>query len=327
MQINPRTIAEAIKGGDTIYELVLTNWGNCGVLKDANAGSLQYPAVKLNANGSIPLGVPFDTNAFTLPTIPGLAAIAISPRSNVDRAVVRYQTLPPVAATFQNLPLTSTVGLTMPCEIDQGFFNKGGVLQSETQIAVGAPLIGVQPGPIVIRADSSGWFTDQFRPLGGGSLPFGTTLGAVTSLGYNAPVWVNPELRVLLYFQGAVALPPQLRAPFHLMFHATPPTESGLIRVVPVMGRRHAKVTVRNRTAGDANVRISGIVTTVTAASNTPPFGAPDCVEVALTASTAVTANQSATFAYDHPNVAFLMIYADQAAPAGMDFSIDAFDA
>lgn len=327
-QINPRPLTDAIQLSDAIYELILTNWGNTGAARDPDNASLQYPPIKSLANGSIPYGAPTDTSVFLLPELPGVSAIAISPRSDVDRAIIRYQNNQQVPPTFANIPKVPSFAL-MPCKYDQGFFNKGGILETEQVVSVGAPLIGTQPGPIVVRAHPAGWFGDTMRPLGGTSAAFGTTLG-VGAASSEYPVWTNPELRLLLYFTGAVALPPGIRAPYHLAFGCAPPNGPAftLIKVVPIMGRRHVKVAARNRAAGAVNVKLTGTVAKLTYASNTTaPFGAVDSDELELVASTAVAGQAGAIFTLDHPGVTFLLVWANGAGVDAVDFSIDAFDA
>ena len=327
-QINPRPFSDAIQLSDAIYELILTNWGNTGAAKDRDNGSLQYPPIKSITNGSIPYGVPTDSNAFLLPEIPGVSAIAISPRSDIDRAIIRYQGNQQVPPTFANIPTVPGFTL-MPCTYTQGFFNKGGILETEQVVSVGAPLIGMQPGPIVVRAHPAGWFTDTVNPYGSGTaIPFGTTLG-VGAASSEFPVWTNPELRLLLYFTGVAALPPGIRAPYHLAFGCSPPNGPGftLIKVVPIMGRRHVKVAARNRAAGAVNVKLGGVVSRVLASNNVAPFGSVVSDELELVASTAIVGQAGTIFTLDHPGVTFLLLWANGAGIDAVDFSIDAFDA
>src|SRR5512143_1109016 len=117
-QINPRTFADAIQLADNIYELILTNWGNRGLQQDQNNGSISYPPVKSLPNGSIPI-----IGDFTLPLIPSLTAIAIAPRSTVDRCIINYTSLPQADPT---LTITATTPGTSP--IDEGFVNQGNLL-------------------------------------------------------------------------------------------------------------------------------------------------------------------------------------------------------
>jgi len=324
-QINPRTFADAKQLGDNVYELILTNWGNRGMAQDPNNGSISYPPVVTPqppiGNGSIPI-----LGQFTLPEIPSLAAIAIAPRSDIDRCIVHYVPLPQVPPTFVNLPLVPGPDL-VNCTIDQGFVNKGGILQSEQVLDTHAPLIGQQPGPIIIRAHPVAWFADRYFPLGGGpGQPYGTQLAGQT-FGYNGPIWINPELRLLLYFNGRAALPPTARAPFHLSFLCSPDATDRIIRVMPIVGRRRVRVSARNRSAVAVNVTITGTFSEVLATSNTvAPFGITDHFEVLLAASVAIAADQSNVFTIESPGVSFLIIHANTAGIGALELGIDAFD-
>jgi hypothetical protein len=300
----------------------LTNWGNRGQAQDPNNASIRYPPVKTNANGSIPIIAP----QYTLPEIPGLTAIAIAPRSDIDRCIVHYVPLQQIPSTFANLPIVPGPDL-VNCTIDQGFVNKGGILQSEQILDVHAPLIGQQPGSIIIRAHPAAWFADRYFPLGGGpGQPYGTLLGAQT-FGFNGPIWINPELRLLLYLNGRAALPPASRAPFHLVFLCSPDATDRIMRVMPIIGRRRVRVSARNRSAGVVNVTITGTFGEVIASSNTvAPFGITDHFEVLLSATVAIAGDQSNVFEIESPGVSFLIIRANTGALGALELSIDAFD-
>src|SRR5574341_2519812 len=127
--------ADANALGELIYELILSNWGIWGAKRDPENGSEQFPpvafeGVEIPINLESPLG--------------SVSGLAIAPRSQVDRCIVRYNvhrklTLPPGRPRF---------------------LNNGGVLEAETMVSVESPFIGQLPGPITIRASAAHWFAD-----------------------------------------------------------------------------------------------------------------------------------------------------------------------
>ncbi len=321
-QINPRTFAVANQLGDGIYELILTNWGNRGQLQDPQNGSINYPPVFSTANGSIPiLGTAAAPAKFTLPLLPSLFGIAIAPRSNVDRCILNYTTLP------QASPLQSQVA---PADaFVDGFVNQGGILETEQILSVQSPLIGQQVGPIIVRACEAHWFGDSYFPDGSATASglFGTAIPS-RKFGDTA-LWTNPELRLLLYLTSRGVLPPASRAPFHLtgIHHFTAGGEETLV-IVPVMGRHHVRVSFRAG-SNPAAVRVAGTFHQTTGAAG-PAFATSHDYEVPLAEPVTVPAQQAVVFScsLDHPSVSFLIVYSTGGFGAGTDveFSVDAFD-
>lgn len=335
-QINPRTFADAKQLADNIYELILTNWGNRGQKQDPNNGSISYPPLKSIPNlpgreQAIPIVPLTGTGDFLLPTIPSLSAIAISPRSNIDRCIINYASLPQTPPTLLADPFVSVL---MPCTIEQGFVNKGGILESEQLLAVGAPLIGQQPGPVIVRAHWAGWYNDVYFPLVGGGpfgQPFGTAIqdSYILSTNGSSPVaWLNPELRLLLYLNGAAALPPPKRAPFRDTFLARAPATSEIMRVLPIMGRKHVQVLC-DALGSDVTVQITGVVTLVQPSTNdgNATFANLSTEEVALSTSTLVTGGTQVIFKFDNPGLTFMIIRATSAFVTGfIEVTTDMFD-
>jgi hypothetical protein len=327
-QINPRTFADAKQLADGVYELILTNWGNRGQKQDPNNGSISYPPVQSNANGSIPIVSP--SGIFLSPPVPSLAAIAISPRSTVDRCILHFQPLNQAASTINPDPPASVL---MPCTIDQGFINKGGILETEMILSADAPLIGQLPGNIIIRSHPFGWYSDTYVPLGvpAGPIPFGTQLegGGFLTPGFGSR-WINPELRLLLFLSAKPsALPPPRRAPFHSAFQCQPPGTNEIMRVVPIMGRKRVRVSVyHNANGGGITVQLTGMFQTQQATNNTGPnFVDLNVTEVQLAAPVAVAAGASHVFELEQPGVPFLAVRATSGfANSFTNVSIDAFD-
>lgn len=294
-QINPRTFADAIQLADNVYELILTNWGNRGLMQDQFNGSISYPPVKTLPGGGVPI-----LGDFTLPPIPSLAAIAISPRSLVDRCIVNFASLP-------QAPESLTPGGN---SIDRGFVQQGGILETEQILSIHAPLIGQQPGPIVIRAHADSYFSDTYIPIANNLtpvMPFGTALP--TNVG-GGLIWLNPELRLLLYMNGRGALPPTYRAPllFRVSNYTFTSNNEELIAVVPVAGRRY--VRVQYKTGGiDVTLNITGVQW------NGQPSGGTGLVtnrnfEFPLAGPIAIAGTGSVSVEIDNPGVTFLLVKA-----------------
>jgi hypothetical protein len=322
-QINPRTFADAKQLGDNVYELILTNWGNRGLAQDSNNGSISYPPVK-NVPGFLPntTAIPI-LGEFTLPPIPSLAAIAIAPRSDLDRCILNFASLPQTAPELSVDPGFS---------IEEGFVDRGGILQTEQILAVSAPLIGQLLGPIIIRAHSAHWFGDTYILSDGlgTSKPFGTALNQIVNLvNPDRPLWTNPQLRLLLYLNGRAALPPTIRAPFHAqrVWIFSGATEE-LMMVVPVMGRKYVRVTFHSDT-DDIAVRITGTFYTL---FRPGIFGDinPNDWEVPLIGPTTVLEKTSETFTCNcelvHTPLSYLLVKAKSQVLRTCRFTIDAYD-
>jgi hypothetical protein len=326
-QINPRTFADAIKLGDNIYELILTNWGNRGQKQDADNGSIQYPPVKTNANGSIPI-----EGRFMAPLIPSVYAIAISPRSDIDRCILHFNSLPQTPPSLPNvppsplfvpppLPQVPPPGGNVPFE--SGFVNRGGILETEFVLNKESPLIGVVPGPFIVRADPAHWYSDTYLQLTtGASLPYGTAMNSGTVA--LPDTWTNPELRLLLYMSSLGALPTGRRAPFHRAYTYPLNVPQGTM-VVPIAGRRNISVSVRNIGGSDFDLAVSGTFHQVVEVSG-PVFASHTNEEVEMLAATTVPAGESAVFQLCNPGVSFMLVKTSAIVIAGVSISIDAFD-
>lgn len=326
-QINPRTFADAIKLGDNIYELILTNWGNRGQKQDADNGSIQYPPIKSNPNGSIPI-----EGKFQQPPIPSVYAIAISPRSDIDRCILHFNSLPQTPPSLPNvppaplfipppLPQIPPPGGNVP--IDAGFVNRGGILETEFFLNKESPLIGVVPGPFIVRADPAHWYSDTYLELvTGTSLPYGTAMNSGTAA--LPDTWTNPELRLLLYMSSLGALPTGRRAPFHRAYTyvSNDPTAT---MVVPVAGRRNISISVRNIGLGDFDLAVSGTFHQIVNTAG-PTFASHTNEEVEMLAATAVPAGESAIFQLCNPGVSFMLVKTSALAQFAPSISIDAFD-
>jgi hypothetical protein len=128
------------------------------------------------------------------------------------------------------------------------------------------PFMDKVPAQLVLFPGLTSLFTDTYKTTGGATAPFGSALtqtgqgGTPTSQG----VWVQPELRVLMGFED----PPQLfpkRA--HKLYRftrtTTAPNVEELMLVVPVFGRRHARVTLFAANGTNYNARVTAVGGTV----------------------------------------------------------------
>jgi hypothetical protein len=325
-QINPRTFSDAKQLGDNIYELILTNWGNRGLAQDADNGSISYPPVK-----SIPKTPPFTGTTipiigeFTLPPIPSLSAIAIAPRSDLDRCILN----------FSSLPQTPPQQVPPFVNISEGFVENGGILDTEQVLSVHAPLIGQLVGPIVIRAYPAHWFGDTYILSDGGTTkrPFGTAIDPARDVSNGLanpgrPLWTNPQLRLLLYLNGRGALPPPVRAPFHLeRVHIFTTAVEELLLVVPIMGRKFVRIAYR-AAFSDVDIKISGTFHTQFRPGVLGDIDAQDW-EVPLFSDT-VLGNEGKTFTCNceltHTNLSYLLIKAKAGVLQLGRFTVDAYD-
>lgn len=290
-QLNPRTLRDARDLGDQVYELILSNWANTGARRDPNNASVIFPPVRTLPSPPI---IPADAQ-FLLPPIPSLSAIAISPRSLVDRCIIQFANNAQVAASVQaKSPVPNSP-----------------LLETEQVLAVGAPLIGQLPGPLVIRAAPEETFGDHLRQDATSpdyttpTHPFGTAL-PTNPTGPGELVFITPELRLLLYLTpSSPTLPPLIRAPWTYDWLAdnidssTPaPT---LAKVIPVMGRLSGALNVF--TLANCN-SVEVVVTGVFRGADNVDY------EVPLVAETSVPINESA----------LIPIFGDGCARRGLNF-------
>jgi hypothetical protein len=335
-QINPRTFADAKQLADNVYELILTNWGNTGKAKDPNNGSISYPPVKnipstqapgVLPEGAIPLaGLPPAVD-FLLPPIPSLYGIAIAPRSDVDKCILTFPSLPQISAENTTTPFDGSVWdvfTEKSINLSQGFVNYGGYLDTEQFLSVGAPLIGQLPGPIVIRALSEHYFTDsQFAQDPTGTDTYGTALNNLDNTTGPGFFW-TPRLRLLLYLTAKTVLPPLKRAPFSTSgsLLALYPNFDIPPFVVPVHGRRHVSIAVRNTEA----FAIDFIVAGTWESNNNSGSSAFANLEEFYYSTTNIPAGTSAVIHVDQPPAPFMNLYAANGGLGGLDFKLLAVD-
>jgi hypothetical protein len=328
-QINPRSFSDAKQLGDQIYELILTNWGNRGLAQDPNNGSIQYPPVPTLDNGAVPIIPVGGINTFMVPPLPSLSAIAIAPRSDLDRCILNFPSLPQTDATLSEPFIAIDQGGSL--DTDPGFIRRGGILETEQVLSIGAPLIGQLNGPIIVRAHPAHWFGDTYVLTDGTNTtnPFGTALKP-SATNPDFPVWTNPELRLLLYLNGRAALPPHLRAPFHKeRVHVFSGGTEELLLVVPVMGRKFVRVAY-HAAFSDVTFRITGTFHTVFRPGVLGDIKANDW-EVPLVGPVTIPGDTSMAFTCDcnlgpYPNISYVLIKATAFVLQIGRFTVDAYD-
>jgi len=317
LQLNPRTVSQAVKFGSSIYELILSNWGNRGSGQDPTNGSIQFPPEQSQSNGNIPIigqliGIPIQT----------LFAISIAPRSDWDRCILR------TASDQQPQQLLP------PANQQAGFINQGSILETEQVLGVHDPLIGQLQGPTIVRANQSGWYSDTYVPAGQAAttLPFGTALGNPPPGSTGGPIWYNPELRLFLYLTAQAPLPPSHRAPFHHEYSyvfATAGTQQ-LTKVVPMMGRSHVRVSMHAHGSGMITPVLTGTFHETVLTSTSPTVTVTEAnYEVPLVTGTALNSatEGGVVLAVDHPGVSYLLVNATGTVIGDvLHVSIDAFD-
>jgi hypothetical protein len=199
---------------------------------------------------------------------------------------------------------------------DPNVIKNGGILETEQVLAVGAPLIGQLNGPIVVRAHPDQWFGDFLNttPLPGFT-DFGTRLGTPdTNVGGAPAIWVNPELRLLLYLTSRSTLPPLKRAPLKLVALASPSplNKRILFRAIPVMGRKHVSIAVYMESfPGATEIEVTGVTSSFSAAG-VFGVGIGENNEISLgIAPVFLSEGNSAIINYtnDAPALSWLLIY------------------
>lgn len=245
MQLNPRTIQQAIIDADATYELILSNWGNRGVAQDKNNGSIQFPPVRGEANGNIPLA---PTQSQLLAPPPGsVFGIALDPRSDVNQCIIRS--------------VDPARPFLVPPDTD-GFINQGGILPSDRILSAEAPFVGQVTGPIIVAAHPSSWFGDTFTKLTPEAAPETAAFGTAAGSAFQSPV-----LRVRFGTANQGILPFSRRAPYDKTFffpEPTGPETELLIAAIPITGRRRGTVSMRLNAPGP--LFVGGVVVAVTQA-------------------------------------------------------------
>lgn len=235
------TIDDARRQGNDVYEVLVSNWGNYAV--GAPTSEQGFPAE--DSRG-----------------LPAPAAIAIGPRSTVDRAWVVYdlQKVVPSASIF-DYPRRVSVGapLTFPQPSDQ--IGTGGSVKTGTGSLFVLPTNG--------GLNSYNGWNNQYNPTDtyGTIYRDGTYYKADGTTGTLGPsvgatsYWMSPLLHLYVYLKPPVSPPPTKRFP--LCVGIAQGGQAGvetLLALIPTYGRKTLSFNYRViAPGGSAVVRIATV--------------------------------------------------------------------
>lgn len=268
---------QARLNGEQVWELILTNWGNQGALKDADS----------NQYGNFP-----GTNILNQFTLPPAVALAIAPDSYLDLTWM-YPLVPFIPGTKK----TNTAYQRLLSQ-DRPWL---GGTSSPLIFTAGPSFLGPQTTQALANQPERIFF-DTVVDEAGAVIPFGTALDGGTGA-----IFIQPRLNVLMYLRDPPASIPK-RAPFGDHFLRLSPAGDNIVRVWPVMGRRHIRVIVWNNIGGAVNVRLTGVDTL-----GLPIFAFGTPHERLLAGPVALGAGALTTFNLDTPITDYLVLRANGA--------------
>jgi hypothetical protein len=326
-------VSDAIASSQGIYEAQFFNWGVRTVAAGANAvnPNFQYPQ----------------------PGLPGLpsalAAIAIGPRSTVDRCWATWDRQKPT--TPPPVPGSNGVGsrprpLSVQAPILFASGAQAGILPSTTGGTMNnSPLAAMQGGQLYVfpKDTTPVLLAGSYEYSWNGANRVQTNAAATTvpPAAYNDQVGTNwpwptastpalsyeaPFLELLLYLREPSFAPCTARFPY--FSNVGPPTAAisvtGSYQPVgyyPIFGRKHVSVGVVS-SAADSSIRL-GLLTCISenqAPGTSPPFELPGGTQ------TGIAANATAGFFLNNPCADYLIVYANVPAPANIFVQVSAYD-
>lgn len=288
----PQTPQEAAAQGLNIWDLFLTNWGQDG-------------------DGAV------DPNTFTFPVaqngifIPSVAGAAIGPLSSVDVCAVTSVLNPPSGV------------ITYPLSKDRPLLHRlNGPIRVLSTVAT--PGIGASSPSAPVENYVLGRVTSkELIDITGALVPFGRVMASVN----NKPVFVDPFLHLQFFLDTAPAAAP-IRALFQDAVQSpfAGVTAETIIRVWPVPGRRHARITYRHISGGGTlTVRTTAAIY----AGDDVDFTNFREIQVAPTVgtTTALAAGQHTVHALDNFELPFLIArVAAVGAAVTVHVGIEAYD-
>lgn len=273
--------ADAAARGQDAWDLLVSEWGDTSV-PSSDQSSAVFPAFAAGTGGVQPPGPPASTSQ-PPPALPGAslalpapAAIAIGPRSTVDRCWVLWdpQKVLPSANLWdysRRLSVGSPLIFTQPA-------NRYGVRSTSGVITNGGGSVTVFPSvpqgfsmPDNNNVDFSRWINDNegvgtnfagaYIKADGTVATFGPH-AAGTIAGLVNPIWIPPLLHLVFYLRAPVGAIPTQRFPLSVTVYAgatgavypnspaagsLPGGTESLVAMIPVYGRR---TIVANMSAG-----------------------------------------------------------------------------
>lgn len=248
------TLSQAAAHGSDVWELFVRDWGDA-VNIGAGEGNMIFP----------PVGVP---------GLSSVAAVAIGPKSLVDRVAIGYNLTgpnqaagggPDLAAAQACYPRICSVGSPL-------LFAQPGsrdVIDSSvlmSQLPPGYGSLAIAPYTVFVGVEynvpaMSTTYSDAYvKATGGAAVPFGP---AALAANVNC-AWLPPFLHLLFYVKPPMFHPPTQRAPWTSLLTrllTVPASVETLFAQIPVFGRKTfgASLAIRNLGLGVTTVRVAGL--------------------------------------------------------------------
>lgn len=329
------SIDDALASSQDVYEVQFPDWG-----------VRTQPAAQASVNPNFQFPPP---GIAAIPT--SLAALAIGPRSTVDRAWVSWDRQKLVAAipgTQEVNPIVKESRLrrvsvehpiTYACASKRGilpstlvsppvanlFQNNSPTHAMDTGLLYVFPKDSQPPyvnsqdiadaSAVMVDPDRTTILPAHFIDQAGVTWPFSPNTNA------NA-VLITPYLELVLYFRSPLISPPTSRAPYHLDTAAQVTVLNTLepVAFIPIYGRKHVGLTLLNRNLHTTDYRIGFLRITREEAINSTPF------EGAGGTALAVAAGHTADFKFDNPCADYLTIFASTTAASFISIQLAAYD-
>ena len=326
------TIEEASKRGQDVYEVIFENWGDSNVGVEENSSYPPGDIVLQKMLAAIPIS---------------LAAIALGPRSTVDRVWVSYdlQKKRSGGGAVHSTDRVRRLSVEAPLLYTQAAQSGYGNLLDYSGCGDPAPNAnGVQNQQGLLYVYAAVGFTTQGAGINPPySYPFHQASGAagapgamqdttVVPEGYlkingvdepfiDQPlttVFMPPRLHLLLYLKKPIASPPIARFP--LLVSGTVVSTGNtewVIAQIPIYGRKHVRISARC----DSNATLRCAVIRAINEDSTLVWE----TDSKTSAITAITVGE---VQYDHPCADYLAVYLTVPAGAGHNglFSVAAYD-
>jgi hypothetical protein len=328
-------ISDALATSQDVYEVQFPDWGVRTVPAAPTAinPNFQFPPPRITA---IPAS---------------LAAIAIGPRSTVDRCWVSWDRQKLVAAIPGGAEFSGVVkeSRLRPLSVGQPITfaqaGQNGILPSTDPVILFTP----NPNNSPLAAMHQGFLyvfpKDSAPPYGGDEgqananavmtdpstttiLPakYADSAGVVWNFSDNnggLELFMTPYLELLLYLRPPTLAPPTKRFPLLVDFTGQVTALGAFqpVAYIPIFGRKHVGIGLRNTThVGDFRLGLLRGVRENTAPTTSPPF------EVPAGTALAVPQNSTANFEFSNPCADYLIVYASVAAASNIQIVLAAYD-